>query len=143
MAAAPEGERQTEQKPAAPENGIGQQQIPARRNGRARRDAGGDQRFHIRRIYRHRKSQRSYFCSESALAMVLAIVPSEGRIYAPCDAAVEMVMDTKHAVGLRTSAGNGLLIHVGIDTVNLEGKYFDVHVSEGQSLKKGRSDSGF
>ena len=46
-------------------------------------------------------------------------------------------MDTKHAVGLRTAAGNGILIHVGIDTVNLQGKYFDVHVSDGQYLKKG------
>ena len=46
-------------------------------------------------------------------------------------------MDTKHAVGLRTKAGNGLLIHVGIDTVQLGGKYFDVHVTEGQELKAG------
>ena len=69
--------------------------------------------------------------------MVVAIVPSERKIFAPADCVVEMVMDTKHAVGLRTAAGNGLLIHVGIDTVNLQGKYFDVHVSDGQSLKKG------
>ena len=48
-----------------------------------------------------------------------------------------MVMDTKHAVGLRTKAGNGLLLHVGIDTVNLGGKYFTLHVTEGQELKKG------
>lgn len=75
--------------------------------------------------------------AQKVLGDGVAIVPSEGKIYAPCDAEVEMVMDTKHAVGLRTSAGSGLLIHVGIDTVNLEGKYFDVHVSEGQSLKKG------
>lgn len=67
----------------------------------------------------------------------VAIVPAEGKICAPSDCTVEMVMDTKHAVGLRTAAGNGLLIHVGIDTVNLQGKYFDVHVSVGQSLKKG------
>ena len=67
----------------------------------------------------------------------VAIVPSEGKIYAPCDASVEMVMDTKHAVGLRTAAGNGILIHVGIDTVNLQGKYFDVHVTDGQSIRKG------
>lgn len=67
----------------------------------------------------------------------VAIVPSEGKIYAPCDASVEMVMDTKHAVGLRTAAGNGILIHVGIDTVNLRGKYFDVHVTDGQSIRKG------
>lgn len=67
----------------------------------------------------------------------VAIVPAGGKIYAPADCVVEMVMDTKHAVGLRTAAGNGILIHVGIDTVNLQGKYFDVHVSDGQSLKKG------
>lgn len=67
----------------------------------------------------------------------VAIIPSEGKIYAPADCVVEMVMDTKHAVGLRTAAGNGILIHVGIDTVNLQGKYFDVHVSDGQYLKKG------
>ncbi len=67
----------------------------------------------------------------------VAIVPAEGKICAPADCTVEMVMDTKHAVGLRTAAGNGILIHVGIDTVNLQGKYFDVHVSDGQSLKKG------
>ena len=67
----------------------------------------------------------------------VAIVPSEGKIYAPCDALVEMVMDTKHAVGLRTAAGNGILIHVGIDTVNLQGKYYDVHVTDGQSIRKG------
>ena len=67
----------------------------------------------------------------------VAIVPAEGKICAPADCTVEMVMDTKHAVGLRTAAGNGLLIHVGIDTVNLQGKYFDVYVSAGQSLKKG------
>ena len=67
----------------------------------------------------------------------VAIVPSEGKIYAPCDCEVEMVMDTKHAVGLRTAAGSGILIHVGIDTVNLQGKYFEVHAADGQMLKKG------
>lgn len=61
----------------------------------------------------------------------------EGKIYAPADLTVEMVMDTKHAVGLRTKGGNGLLIHVGIDTVNLQGRYFEVLVSDGQVLKKG------
>ena len=46
-------------------------------------------------------------------------------------------MDKKHAVSLRTKGGNGLLINVGIDTVNLQGKYFNVLVSEGQELEKG------
>ena len=50
---------------------------------------------------------------------------------------VEMVADTKHTVALRTKAGNGILLHVGIDTVQLGGKYFTLHVSQGQSVKKG------
>ena len=75
--------------------------------------------------------------AQKVLGDGVAIRPSEGKIYAPADLTVEMVMDTKHAVGLRTKGGNGLLIHVGIDTVNLQRKYFDVQVSEGQELKKG------
>ena len=75
--------------------------------------------------------------SQKVLGDGVAILPSEGKIYAPADCTVEMVMDTKHAVGLRTKAGNGLLIHVGIDTVQLGGKYFNVHVTEGQELKAG------
>ena len=75
--------------------------------------------------------------AQKVLGDGVAIVPSEGKIFAPADCTVEMVMDTKHAVGLRTTAGNGILIHVGIDTVNLEGRYFDVHVTDGQMLRKG------
>ena len=75
--------------------------------------------------------------AEKVLGDGVAILPTEGKIYAPADCTVEMVMDTKHAVGLRTKAGSGLLIHVGIDTVQLGGKYFDVHVTEGQNLKAG------
>ena len=75
--------------------------------------------------------------AEKVVGDGVAILPAEGKIYAPADCTIEMVMDTKHAVGLRTKAGNGLLIHVGIDTVQLGGKYFDVHVTEGQKLKAG------
>ena len=75
--------------------------------------------------------------AQKVLGDGVAILPAEGKIYAPADCTVEMVMDTKHAVGLRTKAGNGLLIHVGIDTVQLGGKYFDVYVTEGQELKAG------
>ena len=137
VAAAPEGERQTEQKPAAPENGIGQQADP----GPEKTDGRGEMPEEISAFTSGEfigiEKVKDPTFAQKVLGDGVAIVPSEGRIYAPCDAAVEMVMDTKHAVGLRTSAGNGRLIHVGIDTVNLEGKYFDVHVSEGQSLKKG------
>ena len=75
--------------------------------------------------------------AQKVLGDGVAIIPTEGKIFAPADCTVEMVMDTKHAVGLRTTAGNGILIHVGIDTVNLEGRYFDVHVTDGQMLRKG------
>lgn len=75
--------------------------------------------------------------AQKVLGDGVAIVPSEGKIYAPADLTVEMVMDTKHAVGLRTKGGNGLLIHVGIDTVNLQGRYFETLVTDGQVLKKG------
>lgn len=75
--------------------------------------------------------------SQKVLGDGVAILPAEGKIYAPTDCSVEMVMDTRHALGLRTKAGNGLLLHVGIDTVQLGGKYFQVHVKEGQNLKAG------
>ncbi len=75
--------------------------------------------------------------AQKVLGDGVAILPKENKIFSPADAVVEMVADTKHAVTLRTGAGNGLLIHVGIDTVRLDGKYFDVHVREGQKLKKG------
>lgn len=77
--------------------------------------------------------------SQKVLGDGVAILPTEGKIYAPADCTVEMVMDTKHAVGLRTKGGNGLLLHVGIDTVQLGGRYFQVHVKEGQTLKAGDS----
>ena len=67
----------------------------------------------------------------------MAVVPSGNKVYSPADAVVEMVADTCHAVALRTKAGHGILLHVGIDTVQLGGKYFDVHVSAGQTVKKG------
>ncbi len=75
--------------------------------------------------------------AQKVLGDGVAIVPDIGKIYAPLNCTVEMVMDTKHAIGLRSDAGNGMLIHVGIDTVNLGGRFFDVHVSEGQRLNKG------
>lgn len=75
--------------------------------------------------------------AQKILGEGVAIVPADNKICAPADVSVEMVADTKHAVTLRTKAGNGILIHVGLDTVQLGGKYFDVHVKVGQELKKG------
>src|SRR5699024_12256514 len=51
--------------------------------------------------------------AQKVLGDGVAILPEEGKVFAPADCTVEMVTDTKHAVGLRTKAGNGILIHVG------------------------------
>ena len=62
------------------------------------------------------------FASE-VLGKGIAVIPSKGEVVAPCDAVVETVFDTKHAVGLSTESGMELLIHIGINTVELNGKY--------------------
>lgn len=75
--------------------------------------------------------------SEKMLGEGVAVEPSEGKVYAPFDGIVEMVYDTKHALGLLSDSGVELLIHVGIDTVQLAGKFYDVKVTNGQKIKKG------
>jgi PTS system beta-glucosides-specific IIC component len=67
----------------------------------------------------------------------IAIVPSEGKLYSPVDGVVTSVFDTKHALGLQTDSGAEILIHIGLDTVELNGKYFDVKVSADQKVRKG------
>nr|WP_296044111.1 PTS transporter subunit IIBCA [uncultured Blautia sp.] len=69
----------------------------------------------------------------------MAVIPSEGVVKAPCDAEVSMVFDTKHAIGLTTESGIELLIHVGLNTVELEGKYYTVHVNDGDKVKEGQT----
>ncbi len=66
-----------------------------------------------------------------------AVVPSEGKVYAPFDRTCSMVFDTFHALGLLSDNGVELLIHVGLETVNLNGKPFKAHVNSGDSIKKG------
>lgn len=67
----------------------------------------------------------------------VAIMPSDDTVVAPEDGAVLFVFDTKHAIGFMTDSGVTLLLHMGIDTVKLEGKGFEVLVKQGQKVKKG------
>lgn len=69
----------------------------------------------------------------------IAIRPSQGIVTAPCDALVSLVFPSKHAVGLTTQNGAELLIHVGLNTVMLEGQGFEVLVEEGANVKKGQT----
>ena len=66
-----------------------------------------------------------------------AIEPAEGKLYAPCDGTITNVFDTKHAITMVSSDNVEILLHVGLDTVKLGGKYFDVHVKNEQKVKKG------
>lgn len=65
------------------------------------------------------------------------VTPTEDTVYAPADGEVEFIFDTKHAIGFQTDSGIPMLLHMGIDTVKLEGKGFEILVTEGQKVKKG------
>ena len=75
--------------------------------------------------------------SSKVLGEGIAIEPSEGKLYAPCNGKVDMVFDTKHAINLVSEEGCEILLHIGIDTVKLGGKFFETHVSDGQEIHKG------
>lgn len=67
----------------------------------------------------------------------VAIIPVEGRLYAPCDGKIDTVFETNHAINLVSDQGCEILLHIGLDTVKLKGKFFHSHVSDGQKIKKG------
>lgn len=75
--------------------------------------------------------------SEEILGKGIAILPKEGIVYAPFDGVVSALFDTKHAIGLTDDQGMELLIHVELETVNLGGTHFEVHISQGDLVKKG------
>ncbi|MGN1468078.1 MAG: glucose PTS transporter subunit IIA [Ruminococcus sp.] len=75
--------------------------------------------------------------SAKVLGDGIAVEPVEGKLYAPCDGKVDMVFDTKHAVNLVSQSGCEVLLHIGIDTVKLNGEFFEAHVTDGQEIKKG------
>lgn len=66
-----------------------------------------------------------------------AVVPEKGEIHAPSEGEILSVFDTGHALGMRTRDGVELLIHIGLNTVELKGKYFQTHIKQGDLVKKG------
>ena len=67
----------------------------------------------------------------------IAVIPAGEYIEAPCDGVVEMILRTGHAITLTTEVGADVLIHVGLDTVKLNGKYFTTLVENGEAVKAG------
>lgn len=75
--------------------------------------------------------------AEGILGQGAAIVPSEGKLYAPFDGKVASVFETRHAICLEDASGTELLIHIGLDTVSLGGKYYTAKVQAGDMVKTG------
>ena len=67
----------------------------------------------------------------------VAVEPSEGKLYAPCNGKIDSIFDTKHAVNILSEDGAEILLHIGIDTVKLGGQFFEAYVTDGQEVKKG------
>lgn len=74
---------------------------------------------------------------EGMLGKGIAIVPEEGKFYAPASGTIEMVFNTLHAISMTTDAGAEVLIHVGIDTVQMDGEGFKGYVKAGDKVEKG------
>ena len=75
--------------------------------------------------------------SEGYIGEGLAIEPVDGSFYAPFDCSVAMVFDTHHAIALHTANDTELILHVGLDTVKLNGQHLEVFIQEGQEIQKG------
>lgn len=76
--------------------------------------------------------------ASGALGKGFAIVPSEGKVYAPFDGTLDLLYDTKHALGMTSNDGIELLVHVGLNTVELDGRYYTAHAKSGDAIKKGQ-----
>lgn len=76
--------------------------------------------------------------AQGAMGQGVVIEPSEGKLYAPLDGTISLLFPSKHAIGLVDEMGIELLMHVGLDTVQLNGEHFTAHVKQGDSVKKGQ-----
>ncbi|KAF1302331.1 MULTISPECIES: beta-glucoside-specific PTS transporter subunit IIABC [Enterococcus] len=77
--------------------------------------------------------------AQGALGKGILIYPKTGEVVAPFDGTVMTLFPTKHAIGLVSDGGLELLIHIGLDTVQLNGKFFEAHVQQGDHVKKGQA----
>ncbi|MCC8126424.1 MAG: glucose PTS transporter subunit IIA [Clostridiales bacterium] len=77
--------------------------------------------------------------SKKVLGDGFAVIPSDGRIKAPVDGRIEAAYETGHAIGIVTGEGNEILIHIGIDTVEMQGQGFELLVKQGQTIRRGES----
>lgn len=75
--------------------------------------------------------------SSKAMGDGFAIIPNDHVIVSPVDGEIVLIANTKHAFGLKTKAGIEILVHIGLDTVALEGKGFTVHAKQGMKVKAG------
>lgn len=75
--------------------------------------------------------------AEEILGKGIAIKPTDGKFYAPADGVISTVFPTGHAVGMSTPDGAEILLHIGLDTVQLKGEHFKVLVKADQNVKKG------
>lgn len=76
--------------------------------------------------------------SSGTLGKGIGVIPASDEILAPADGEVVSVFPTKHAIGIRTEYGAEMIIHIGINTVELDGKYFDIYVQEGDKITSGQ-----
>lgn len=76
--------------------------------------------------------------SSGALGEGVGIIPHEGRVVSPVDGEVKLLFPTKHAIGLVSKEGVEILIHIGLDTVQLNGEYFESYVNQGDIVKQGQ-----
>ncbi|MCB6608026.1 sucrose-specific PTS transporter subunit IIBC [[Clostridium] symbiosum] len=75
--------------------------------------------------------------ASKALGDGVAVNPADGTVYAPCDGTISLLFPTKHAVGITSDAGIDVLIHVGIDTVQMNGEGFEAFIEQGAKVKRG------
>lgn len=76
--------------------------------------------------------------SQKMMGDGVAIIPSEGKLYSPVNGKILMVFDTLHAIAIESEDGSEILIHVGLDTVQLGGKHFKSNIKQGDIVKKGQ-----